>query len=98
MMESIEPLLQLPAAPEACGLRLFSVGDSTQTMPQFVALLQRAGVTAVADVRTAPYSRFCPQFNKAGLEGALRETGIAYVLLGAELGGRPAAADLYDDD
>lgn len=89
---------QLPSGPEALGLRLFSVGHSNQELPGLIALLQKAGVTAVADVRSVPYSRRLPQFNKAGLQGALEELGIAYLHLGAELGGRPRSRDLYDED
>jgi uncharacterized protein (DUF488 family) len=63
-----------------------------------IALLRQAGVTAVADVRSVPYSRRLPQFNKARLENALREQDIAYIFLGNELGGRPRSRDLYDED
>ena len=56
----------------------------------FVDLLRRHGVTALADVRSAPYSRFNPQFNREELEQALEAYGIKYVFLGRELGARPA--------
>jgi uncharacterized protein (DUF488 family) len=82
-----------PAAP-----RLWSVGHSNHELPQFVDLLPGAGVEAVADVRSAPYSRRLPQFNRPGLEAALGDAGIAYVFLGDLLGGRPADSALYDAD
>jgi len=50
--------------------------------------LKSAGVNAVADVRSAPYSRYQPQFNRDALEKSLREAQIEYVFLGDELGGR----------
>ena len=53
----------------------------------------RRGVTAVADVRSRPYSRRLPQFNREPLEAGLRQAGIAYVFLGDTLGGRPAAGE-----
>src|SRR5262249_41428616 len=40
------------------------------------------------DVRSIPYSRRWPQFGRAALERSLGEAGIAYVFLGAELGGK----------
>jgi uncharacterized protein (DUF488 family) len=76
--------------------RLLSVGHSNHDWPRLLALLQAAGVTAVADVRSSPYSRRLPQYNRGALEGALRAHGIAYVFLGDLLGGRPADRDLYD--
>jgi hypothetical protein len=82
----------------ALGCRLFSVGHSNQELPQLIAPLRRAGVTAVADVRSVPYSRRLPQFNKAELESALRESGMTYFFLGEQLGGRPRSRDLYGAD
>ena len=51
-------------------------------------MLQVHGITAVADVRSSPYSRYNPQFNKEALQTSLKNAGIAYVFLGKELGAR----------
>jgi uncharacterized protein (DUF488 family) len=51
----------------------------------------------VADVRSSPYSRWLPQYNRPELQQALGESGIAYLFLGDRLGGRPEDSDLYDD-
>jgi uncharacterized protein (DUF488 family) len=75
--------------------RLFTVGHSNLDLGEFVALLAGAGVTAVADVRSSPYSRRLPQFNRQVLEAHLRHGGLAYVFLGDELGGRPDDPSLY---
>lgn len=74
-----------PALPQG----ILTVGHSTLPYGQFLALLAGAGVTAVADVRTAPYSRHLPHFNREALRDGLRLDGIAYVFLGQELGDRP---------
>jgi uncharacterized protein (DUF488 family) len=76
---------------------VFSVGHSTHPYERFVGLLRDAGITAVADVRTHPHSRFYPQFNKGTIEARLRADGIAYSFLGEELGGRPSSAQYYRD-
>lgn len=76
--------------------RLFTVGHSNLEAEALLELLRGAGVTAVADVRSSPYSRRLPQFNRPALEATLRAGGIAYVFLGAELGGRPSSQELYD--
>ena len=44
-------------------------------------------VAAVVDVRTKPYSRYCPQFNQSAFEAALRAAGLAYYFKGTTLGG-----------
>jgi uncharacterized protein (DUF488 family) len=74
---------------------ILTIGHSTHSWEQFAALLRGAEVTAVADVRSRPYSRHAPQFNRADLTDRLRESAISYVFLGRELGGRPASPALY---
>jgi uncharacterized protein (DUF488 family) len=78
-------------------LEVLTIGHSTHAPERFSALLRGAGVTAVADVRTAPWSRRHSQFNRETLHAALRSEGIAYVFLGRELGGRPSAPEFYRD-
>jgi uncharacterized protein (DUF488 family) len=67
---------------------LFSIGHSNHPWPEFAALLARAEIEVLADVRSRPASRFCPQFNRKALEAALPEAGIEYRWCGAALGGR----------
>lgn len=50
----------------------------------------------MADVRSAPYSRFRPHFNRDALAAALKTRGMDYVFLGHELGGRPDDPACYD--
>ena len=76
---------------------ILTIGHSTHPAERFIALLRDAAVTAVADVRTAPYSRHAPQFNREPLRDELERAGIAYVFLGQELGGRPAQREFYSD-
>ena len=83
---------------ENAGARLVSVGHSNHDWPAFVALLCGAGVTALADVRSSPYSGRYPYFNREPLARGLRDEGIVYVFLGDLLGGRPSRPSLYDDD
>jgi uncharacterized protein (DUF488 family) len=71
------------------GSSVLTVGHSTLTYEQFLKLIRSAGVTAIADVRSAPFSRHLPHFNRDTLRDELKADGIAYVFLGDELGGRP---------
>lgn len=66
---------------------LFSIGHSNHSIAHFVSLLQGAGVTLLADVRSYPKSRYAPQFSREALEQSLSENGIGYLWLGKELGG-----------
>jgi len=75
---------------------ILTIGHSTHPLRMFTDLLKRHGVTAVADVRSIPYSRFNPQFNKADLERSLKAEGIRYVFLGRELGARSDDPACYE--
>jgi uncharacterized protein (DUF488 family) len=74
---------------------LLTIGHSNLPADRFMALLTRAGVTAVADVRSIPFSRWCPWFSAKALAQRLAGEGIAYIALGEQLGGRPRDPKLY---
>lgn len=76
---------------------VFTIGHSTHSLEAFVTLLKLHGVTALADVRSAPFSRFNPQFNKDVLDRSLRAQGITYVFLGRELGARSDDPSCYEN-
>jgi uncharacterized protein (DUF488 family) len=66
-------------------------------MEAFIGLLRQHGIEVLADVRSAPYSRYVPHFNARELKAAVTAAGLQYVYLGRELGGRPAPdSGLYD--
>ena len=75
---------------------LFSIGHSNHRFEVLLDLLKRHRIEVVADVRSAPYSRYNPQFNGRDLRLGLVEAGIRYVFLGKELGGRPEGDRFYD--
>lgn len=76
---------------------VLTIGHSTHAIEAFIALLRRHHVGAVADVRSAPYSRFNPQFNREPFAEALGAEGIRYVYLGNALGGRSEDPACYED-
>jgi uncharacterized protein (DUF488 family) len=67
--------------------RIWTVGHSTRTATDFIALLTVNGIEALADVRRFASSRKFPQFNQAELSESLLSAGVAYLHL-PELGGR----------
>lgn len=74
---------------------IFSLGHSSLEFQRFLQLLTAAGVTAVADVRSSPYSGRFPWFSQREMKRSLKDGGVAYAFLGNELGGRPTAPELY---
>jgi uncharacterized protein (DUF488 family) len=65
---------------------IFTIGHSTRTPGQLLALLKAHNIERLADVRTIPRSRRNPQFNADVLPAPLAEAGILYVPM-PELGG-----------
>jgi uncharacterized protein (DUF488 family) len=76
---------------------LLTIGHSNLAADRFIGLLKNAGVTAVADVRSVPFSRWCPWFSGKALAERLAVESIAYIALGDALGGRPREPELYRD-
>jgi uncharacterized protein (DUF488 family) len=81
----------------ASAFDLFTIGHSNIPIERFVALLQQAGVSALADVRSVPLSRRFPWFSKNNLAMRLARERIDYAALGDVLGGRPRHERLYRD-
>jgi uncharacterized protein (DUF488 family) len=75
----------------------FTIGHSDNPIEWFVQLLRINRVTAVADVRSSPHSRFNPHFNRDQLRAALTRSRIHYVPLGDELGARRKEPECYVD-
>ncbi|HSN68638.1 MAG TPA: DUF488 domain-containing protein, partial [Thermoanaerobaculia bacterium] len=61
--------------------RIYSIGHSTRTLEELIALLRDNGVLSLADVRRYPASRRYPHFGRESLAAALPDAGIAYVHL-----------------
>jgi uncharacterized protein (DUF488 family) len=72
---------------------IYTIGHSNQSWEDFLKLLAAHGIEVVADVRSKPYSRFNPQFNRDALASGLEEAGKRYVFFGKELGGKPQDPD-----
>jgi hypothetical protein len=73
--------------------RVRTVGHSTRTLEELIALLRAHGVARLVDVRTVPRSRHNPQFNRDTLPEALRAAGIGYLHLPGLGGLRHPRAD-----
>jgi uncharacterized protein (DUF488 family) len=81
----------------AVPVALYTIGHSNHTLDYFVGLLKRHAIDCLADVRSAPASKYNPQFNHASLGATLPDHGIAYLFLGKELGARSSDPSCYVD-
>jgi uncharacterized protein (DUF488 family) len=77
-------------------VNIYTVGHSNHPIEKLLSVLQQHDITAIADVRSTPYSRRNPQFNTKQLAAVLETNGIAYVFLGKELGARSEDPTCYD--
>ena len=76
---------------------IFTIGHSDHDIQRFMELLVGQGISAVADVRSVPYSKFTPQFNRDQLSAALGAADIRHIFLGNELGARRVEPECYVD-
>ena len=76
--------------------RVYTIGHSNRPVEAFIDRLRSHGIAVVADVRSAPYSRFAPHFNSENLRRTLAAHGIDYLFFGRELGGLPRGSEFYD--
>ncbi|HWD10944.1 MAG TPA: DUF488 domain-containing protein [Solirubrobacteraceae bacterium] len=75
---------------------VWTVGHSNHGFDAFAQLVLGQRIEFLVDVRSFPYSRFAPHFNREELGAAMTERGVRYVFLGEELGGRPKHEEHYD--
>jgi uncharacterized protein (DUF488 family) len=77
---------------------VWTVGHSNHDVGVLLALVARHQIACLVDVRSHPYSRYAPHFNRDELQASLEECGIRYAYLGSALGGRPRREDQLDAD
>jgi uncharacterized protein (DUF488 family) len=77
---------------------VFTLGHSTHDIESFIDLLSKYDITCLIDVRSAPYSRIAPQFNKETLSSTLKDRNILYVHFEKEFGARHTKPSLLDEE
>ena len=58
--------------------RIWTIGHSTRSADEFVALLRAHAIDGLADIRTIPKSRRHPHFAREALDARLKDEGIEY--------------------
>jgi len=78
----------LPILCDNRGMEIYTIGHSSHTVEDLLALLRKHAIEVLVDVRSQPYSRHVPHFNRETLARVLREQGFTYEHKGDRLGGR----------
>ena len=76
---------------------ILTIGYGARSLDAFVDLLHTYQIEYLVDVRSAPYSRFKPEFSKDALAQTMVAQGVRYLYWGDVLGGRPDDATCYID-
>ena len=79
-------------------LVVFTIGHSIHSAEKLVGLLKSNAIEVLVDIRSEPFSRKVPHFNKDNLEKEIKKSGLKYLFLGKELGGRPTKRQFYDQE
>jgi len=75
---------------------LFTIGHSRHEIDYFTSLLKKHNINCLIDVRSHPYSRIAPQFNKESLANSLKANNIIYLHFEKEFGARQTSKSLID--
>lgn len=75
---------------------VWTIGHSTRSLDEFVAMLQSFHIELVVDVRSFPGSRKFPHFNKDALEVSLPENKLDYLSIPGLGGRRKPASDSHN--
>ncbi len=74
---------------------IYTIGYGSRSIKELIEVLHQHEIAYLIDVRSAPYSRYKPEFSKAALAKELEHHGIHYVFMGDTLGGRPDDETCY---
>ena len=78
--------------------QLFTIGCSILSLDDFIRNLKINKINVIADVRSIPYSRITPQFNKEVIQERLRKEHILYGLFSKEFGARRTEFNAYENN
>ena len=76
---------------------VYTIGYATKPIDLFISQLTTFNITAVADVRSVPYSKRFYDYHQPAIRATLKEHGIHYVYLGDQLGPRSKDPRHYNE-
>jgi len=77
---------------------VFTIGHSNHQIEAFITLLKKYQVNCIVDVRSKPYSKLFPQFNKDNLSELLKKQRINYLSFAKEFGARYEKKAFLDEN
>jgi len=77
---------------------LYTIGHSVYDIDKFVLLLKSNNIDTIVDVRSNPYSKYVPQYNKNILASYLQKVKINYLFMGDLLGAKYNDSSLLLDN
>jgi uncharacterized protein (DUF488 family) len=76
---------------------IYTIGHSNITQESFIEILKSHKLQLIVDVRSTPYSKYVPHFNRENINKSLKENNIRYIFLGSYIGGKPKDEEYYKD-
>jgi uncharacterized protein (DUF488 family) len=76
---------------------IYTIGYGARSLDAFLNVLKAHDIAYLLDIRSAPYSKYKPEFSKNALEAAVKAAGLGYVYMGDTLGGQPQDPTCYAD-
>ena len=77
--------------------KIYTIGHSNHEIETFINLLKTPKIDMIVDVRSAPFSKMYPHFNRDTLESVLKDNKIGYLFLGDLIGGRSRNRSDYEN-
>lgn len=74
---------------------IYSIGHANRDVEDFILLLKEYKIKYLIDVRSTPYSKMFPVYNKKSFAALLKNRGFEYVFMGDTLGGLPKDSSCY---
>ena len=85
------------SSPSGDAVPIYTIGYGARSLDAFFDVLLSQRITHLIDVRSAPYSKFKPEFSRNALEAAAKAKGLRYTYRGDALGGQPKDESCYED-
>jgi uncharacterized protein (DUF488 family) len=76
---------------------IYTIGHSNITQELFIEILKSFKINLIVDVRSSPYSKFVPHFNRENIKKTFKENSVKYIFLGDYIGGKPKSKKYYEN-
>lgn len=77
---------------------ILSIGYGNRSIDDFINILINQQIRYLIDLRSSPFSKFRPEYNRDNLEKVLKAKQLKYVFMGDAIGGLPKDRTCYTDD